>query len=159
MRLAHLLLASGLLLMSACLCGAQTDAEAVKEALDALLTAAKAGDAKAAGQYVHELALCHLDPDNGVMDRQAFLDSIKTEPAPAGMSFGDYEPEVYGDGFVCTFMERLGVDDQKPITMNFLSSTTMSPWLTATERGNYVPALIEGFRATVLEIVAEFRAS
>ena len=78
--------------------------------------------------------------------------------SPVIITTSEFEPEVYGETFVKTFMRRLGVDDRTPITMNFLSSTTMSPWLTATERGNYVADLVEGFRATVLQIVEEFQA-
>jgi hypothetical protein len=69
-----------------------------------------------------------------------------------------FEPEVYGQEFVRTFMRRLGVDDCSLITMNFLSSTTMCPWLTDTEKGNFVPELTRALRKAVLEVVHDFLA-
>jgi len=69
-----------------------------------------------------------------------------------------FEPEVYGQKFVRTFMKRLGVDDANLITMNFLSSTTMCPWLTDTEEGNFIPILTQALRKTVLEVVGKFQA-
>ncbi len=69
-----------------------------------------------------------------------------------------FEPEVYGKEFVRTFMKRLGVDDANLITMNFLSSTTMCPWLTDTEKGNFIPVLTKALRDAVKKIVSEFQA-
>jgi glutamate/tyrosine decarboxylase-like PLP-dependent enzyme len=69
-----------------------------------------------------------------------------------------FEPEVYGKEFVRTFMKRLGVDDSNLITMNFLSSTTMCPWLTDTEKGNFIPELIKALRAAVKKVVNDFQA-
>jgi glutamate/tyrosine decarboxylase-like PLP-dependent enzyme len=69
-----------------------------------------------------------------------------------------FEPEVYGQEFVRTFMRRLGVDDSNLITMNFLSSTTMCPWLTDTEKGNFVPELTKALRKAVIELVPDFQA-
>jgi glutamate/tyrosine decarboxylase-like PLP-dependent enzyme len=85
-------------------------------------------------------------------------DPEATKKIPVIITTSEFEPEVYGDEFVRTFMKRLGVEHQELMTMNFLSSTTMSPWLTATERGNFIPDLIAGFRKTVLEIVEEIQA-
>jgi len=68
-----------------------------------------------------------------------------------------FEPEVYGEEFVRTFMKRLGVDDSKMITMNFLSSTTMCPWLTDTADGNFIPVLTDALRDTVIDVAREFR--
>ena len=68
-----------------------------------------------------------------------------------------FEPEVYGEEFVRTFMRRLGVDDSKLITMNFLSSTTMCPWLTDTAKGNFIPELTYSLKETVKQVAEEFR--
>jgi glutamate/tyrosine decarboxylase-like PLP-dependent enzyme len=69
-----------------------------------------------------------------------------------------FEPEIYGKEFVRTFMKRLGVDDANLITMNFLSSTTMCPWLTDTEKGNFIPELTKALREAVLKVVGDFQA-
>jgi hypothetical protein len=42
--------------------------------------------------------------------------------------------------------------------MNFLSSTTMCPWLTDTEKGNFIPELTKALREAVLEVVVDFQA-
>jgi hypothetical protein len=42
--------------------------------------------------------------------------------------------------------------------MNFLSSTTMCPWLTDTEKGNFVPELTRALRDAVIKVVQEFQA-
>jgi hypothetical protein len=67
-----------------------------------------------------------------------------------------FEPEVYGEEFVRTFMRRLGVDESKLITMNFLSSTTMCPWLTDTADGNFIPVLTDALRKAVIEVAGDF---
>ena len=54
-------------------------------------------------------------------------------------------------------MRRLGVEDSDLITMNFLSSTTMCPWLTDTEKGNFIPVLTDALRETVLDVVKNFQ--
>ncbi|MDQ1260878.1 MAG: hypothetical protein QG575_59 [Euryarchaeota archaeon] len=69
-----------------------------------------------------------------------------------------FEPEIYGQEFVRTFMRRLGVDDSNLITMNFLSSTTMCPWLTDTEKGNFIPELTKALRDVVIKVVGDFQA-
>ena len=69
-----------------------------------------------------------------------------------------FEPEIYGKEFVRTFMRRLGVDDANLITMNFLSSTTMCPWLTDTEKGNFIPELTTALKEAVLKVVDDFQA-
>ncbi|MDD4446415.1 MAG: pyridoxal-dependent decarboxylase, partial [Methanothrix sp.] len=69
-----------------------------------------------------------------------------------------FEPEIYGKEFVRTFMRRLGVDDSNLITMNFLSSTTMCPWLTDTEKGNFIPELTKALKEAVIKVVGDFQA-
>jgi len=69
-----------------------------------------------------------------------------------------FEPEIYGKEFVRTFMKRLGVDDSNLITMNFLSSTTMCPWLTDTEKGNFIPELTKVLKEAVIKVVGDFQA-
>lgn len=80
---------------------------------------------------------------------------------PLIITTSQFEPEVYGEEFVRTFMKRLGVDDSKLITMNFLSSTTMCPWLTDTEgfnnKRNFIPVLTDALRDTVIDVAREFR--
>jgi glutamate/tyrosine decarboxylase-like PLP-dependent enzyme len=84
-------------------------------------------------------------------------DATHNQKTPLIITTSQFEPEVYGSEFVRTFMRRLGVKDSDLITMNFLSSTTMCPWLTDTERGNFIPVLTDALRETVLDVVKKFQ--
>jgi glutamate/tyrosine decarboxylase-like PLP-dependent enzyme len=84
-------------------------------------------------------------------------DRDEVQKTPLIITTSEFEPGVYGDEFVRTFMKRLGVDHDELITMNFISSTTMCPWLTATRDGNFIPVLIKAFRETILQVVKDFR--
>jgi hypothetical protein len=85
-------------------------------------------------------------------------DATHNQKTPLIITTSQFEPEVYGSEFVRTFMRRLGVEDSDLITMNFLSSTTMCPWLTDTEEGNFIPVLTDALRDTVLDVVKNFQA-
>ena len=84
-------------------------------------------------------------------------DSDQVQNTPLIITTSEFDPEVYGEEFVRTFMKRLGVKHDELITMNFLSSTTMCPWLTATKDGNFIPVLIEALRDTILDLVKEYQ--
>lgn len=71
----------------------------------------------------------------------------------------DFNPEQYGKRFVQDYMGRLGLDRSNPITMHFLSSTTMCPWLTATADGNFVPELTRAFKKAVNLVITENKLS
>ena len=79
-----------------------------------------------------------------------------TKDTPLIITTSEFDPEIYGRDFVRTFMRRLGVRDDEPLTMKFISSTTMCPWLTATRDGNFIPTLIKDFREAILTIVKDF---
>jgi glutamate/tyrosine decarboxylase-like PLP-dependent enzyme len=83
-------------------------------------------------------------------------DPSLTKDIPLIITTSEFDPEIYGRDFVRTFMRRLGVSDDKPITMKFISSTTMCPWLTATRDGNFIPTLIKDFREAILTITKDF---
>jgi glutamate/tyrosine decarboxylase-like PLP-dependent enzyme len=71
----------------------------------------------------------------------------------------DFTPDEYGNDFVATYMQRIGVTvpgAQLP-TMHFLSSTTMCPWLTATADGNFIPELIKAFRAAIAAVLPAYQ--
>lgn len=80
-------------------------------------------------------------------------DTKEVEKIPLIITTSEFDPEVYGDKFVKTYMDRLCVDTTNIITMNFISSTTMCPWLTATEKGNFIPTLTEAFHDTILKVI------
>jgi hypothetical protein len=108
-----------------------------------------------------------LNTDPGLMNEfiQALFDELSLSPdsdkvmkTPLIITMCQCDPEEYGEAFVKTYMERLGVDDEHTVAMNFISSTTMCPWLTATRDGNFVPELIKVFRERVSRIAKEFQS-
>jgi glutamate/tyrosine decarboxylase-like PLP-dependent enzyme len=103
-------------------------------------------DPKIANDFNHE-----------IFERLSLSPSDRDHKPPLIITTSQFEPEVYGQKFVRTFMKRLGVDDSNLITMNFLSSTTMCPWLTDTEEGNFIPVLTQALRKTVIEVVSKFQ--
>jgi hypothetical protein len=76
---------------------AQTPAEDVHATLDAFLAGAVAQDADAVAPLLDEHMVAFMDVDQGVTDRDAFLKSLTDDPAPGGVTFGDYEPTIIGD--------------------------------------------------------------
>ena len=48
-----------------------------------------------------------------------------------------FDPSVYGQGFVDAFCRRMGVDPVPGEGVDFLISTTMDPWTTETEAGDF----------------------
>jgi glutamate/tyrosine decarboxylase-like PLP-dependent enzyme len=77
------------------------------------------------------------------------LQADNTKTPDLMVTTSEFGPAEYGTDFVTTYMKRLGLDNSQAITMNFLSSTTMCPWLTATAKGDFVPTLIQAFRQAV----------
>lgn len=86
-------------------------------------------------------------------------DPAKMEIPDLVITTSQFDPKEYGDDFVATYMKRIGVESSGadlPV-MNFISSTTMCPWLTATAEGNFIPRLIEAFRAAVASVLPNYR--
>jgi len=105
-----------------------------------------------ANQFMQDVFLkLSVRPSEGAADQMDIPNLIITT--------SDFTPEEYGDEFVTTYMQRLGVDVPTSglPTMHFLSSTTMCPWLTATADGNFIPELIEAFRAAVAAVLPAYQ--
>jgi glutamate/tyrosine decarboxylase-like PLP-dependent enzyme len=83
-------------------------------------------------------------------------DPGQTQKTPLIITTSEFDPKIYGESFVRNFMIRLGVNHDRLLTMNFISSTTMCPWLTATRDGNFIPTLTKDFREAILTIVKDF---
>ena len=81
------------------------------------------------------------------------LQANKTPPPDLIVTTSEFDPDTYGKRFVQTFMERLGLSVTTIPTMNFLSSTTMCPWLTATATDNFIPTLAEAFDTAVKTVL------
>ena len=57
-----------------------------------------------------------------------------------------YEPKIYGHHFVDAFSRRLGVRPHAELGVDFLISTTMDPWTTETEGGDFLVTIQEALR-------------
>jgi glutamate/tyrosine decarboxylase-like PLP-dependent enzyme len=57
-----------------------------------------------------------------------------------------YEPGVYGHHFVDAFCRRLGVTPHAALGVDFLISTTMDPWTTETEGGDFLVTIEAALR-------------
>lgn len=109
-------------------------------------------EAEAANNFMHEVfQKLSVHPSES--------DPKKMEIPNLIITTSEFHPKEYGDDFVATYMQRLGIDSSGADlpTMNFISSTTMCPWLTATETGNFIPTLIEAFRVAVAAVLPDYQ--
>ncbi|GLQ90616.1 pyridoxal phosphate-dependent decarboxylase family protein [Dyella flagellata] len=84
--------------------------------------------------------------------------SDHTRDTPIILTNSAFEPSVYGQAFVEAFKQRLGVQGDPEQSISFLLSTTMDPWMTSTEKGNFIPTLIDALRKAVLGAIREIKA-
>ncbi len=93
-----------------------------------------------------------------IFKRLSILKS-KTEilTTPLFVTTSDFDPVRYGATLVKSFMDRLGVQGEPVKPIKFLISTTMDPWLTDTENGDFIPTLIEELRAVVCQAIKQVR--
>ncbi|MCF3102296.1 hypothetical protein IPZ58_11950 [Streptomyces roseoverticillatus] len=77
---------------------------------------------------------------------------------PLIITASQFDPALHGEPFIDAFCSRLGVADEDhgtPVT--YLISTTMDPWMTDTESGDFIPVLVDALRGTVLECMREMK--
>jgi glutamate/tyrosine decarboxylase-like PLP-dependent enzyme len=70
---------------------------------------------------------------------------------PMFVTSSSFEVSDYGQEFVDAFGARLSLDPTDGAGINFLVSTTQDPWITATEKGNWLPMVLEAFKETAIE--------
>ena len=58
-----------------------------------------------------------------------------------------FDPAVYGQVFVDALCRRMGVDPEPGVGVDFLICTTMDPWTTETETGDFQAVIMEALRA------------
>ncbi len=66
-----------------------------------------------------------------------------------------FEPSTYGQPFVDAFCRRMGVVPEPGEGVDFLICTTMDPWTTATERGDFQAVLVEALRVAAYKVLEE----
>lgn len=79
----------------------------------------------------------------------------ETDPAsvPLTVTGGELTESEHGKELIQSFGDRLGVKDHAGQNIDILISTIMNPWLTDTEDGNFLPALMGFLRQVILEEV------
>lgn len=70
---------------------------------------------------------------------------------PMFVTSSSFEVGDYSQGFVNAFGARLSLLPTNGVGINFLVSTTQDPWVTATEKGNWLPMVLEALKATAIE--------
>jgi glutamate/tyrosine decarboxylase-like PLP-dependent enzyme len=66
-----------------------------------------------------------------------------------------FDPSVYGQPFVDAFCRRMGVVPEPGAGVDFLICTTMDPWTTQTERGDFQGEIIEALRRAAYSALEE----
>jgi glutamate/tyrosine decarboxylase-like PLP-dependent enzyme len=84
-------------------------------------------------------------------------EAVRARPAkkmpPLLVTASKFEPAVYSADFLRRMRTRLGVEDGRTQAIDYLISTTMDPWVTDTENGDFIPVLIEALRNTVTNLI------
>ncbi|WP_373027900.1 pyridoxal-dependent decarboxylase [Sulfitobacter sp.] len=70
---------------------------------------------------------------------------------PMFVTSSSFEVGDYGQEFVDAFGARLSLAPTNGSGINFLVSTTQDHWVTATEKGNWLPMVLEALKETALE--------
>jgi len=70
---------------------------------------------------------------------------------PMFVTSSSFEVSDYGQKFVDAYGARLSLAPTNGAGINFLVSTTQDPWVTATEKGNWLPIVLEALKKTALE--------
>jgi len=66
-----------------------------------------------------------------------------------------FDPAVYGHRFVDAFSERMGVQPAGELGVDFLISTTMDPWTTETNGGDFLAVLEQALRRAAHQALDE----
>ena len=75
------------------------------------------------------------------------------EKTPLVVTASEFDPNVYGADFMENIRVRLGVMGDETLPINFIISTVMNPWLTATTGGSFLNTFAEIMAQTVTELV------
>ncbi len=70
-----------------------------------------------------------------------------------------FDPAVYGQHFVDAFCRRMGVIPEAGEGVDFLICTTMDPWTTETEAGDFQATLVEILRTATHDALNDLSAS
>ena len=74
------------------------------------------------------------------------------------LTSSNFDPAIYGQSFVDAFCARMGVLPERGVGVDFLVSTTMDPWTTATERGDFQAELEASLRRAAYAALEELGA-
>ena len=84
------------------------------------------------------------------------IDAIKPDDIPTIpmiVTSSSFSPTDYGQPFVNAYKQRLGLEANTEDAVAFIISTTQDPWVTDTEKGNWLPEIIEAMHGVVTRVV------
>jgi hypothetical protein len=70
------------------------------------------------------------------------------------LTSSDFDVMNYGAPFMQHYSKRLGIDNPNNATIPFLISTTMDPWTTETEGGDFLKVMEDALRSVVYQALA-----
>jgi hypothetical protein len=73
---------------------------------------------------------------------------------PLILTSSDFDVASYGVAFMQHYSKRLGIDNPGNTTIPFLISTTMDPWTTDTESGDFLKVVEDALRRVVYQALA-----
>ncbi|MBD3178066.1 MAG: hypothetical protein GF320_23065 [Armatimonadia bacterium] len=95
---------------------AQTDAEEITDVVGAYLTAHQSADREAMEEIITDPFVSRVDPFGELQQRETFLDAMEASPAPAWMTFGEFEPWIGEGGAYAAVPVNLGGQMEGAVT-------------------------------------------
>jgi hypothetical protein len=71
------------------------------------------------------------------------------------LTSSEFDVGSYGAPFLQHYSKRLGIDNPDNVTIPFLISTTMDPWTTDTEGGDFLKVIEDSLRNAANQALAE----
>jgi hypothetical protein len=68
--------------------------------------------------------------NKGIFNTLSMVPNEKATTQSLLITSSEFDPEIYGDKFMNSLTERLGVTNQNNEPITFIISTVMNPWLT-----------------------------
>ncbi|MBQ4822379.1 pyridoxal-dependent decarboxylase [Aquimarina sp. MMG016] len=77
------------------------------------------------------------------------------EKTPLIVTASEFDPKSYCNKFMNHLYQRAGLAEMQDTPLNFIISTFMNPWITATNQGELLKTYIKVLKETVVEIINE----
>jgi glutamate/tyrosine decarboxylase-like PLP-dependent enzyme len=92
--------------------------------------------------------------NNKIFELCSIMDPGKDVTAlPLILTSSEFDVEAYGERFVRSYCDRIGVDFLPDVPISFLISTTMDPWTTDTAGGDFLEVVEDALRHAVCQAI------